>query len=624
MRPFQRPQAATPGEGSAETDRVVATQGNIETVRQDLLTGWALALVTGRQVPLLEVRILHESGAVLAQGHATGFRADVQAAGLPTGWCGFTLPLLQTLPGEGLLTLQALVDGTWHLVSQSAVEAVPGSAAVLAADSRDEYFADILTVFAEARVTSATVGHGTLHLGRDIWVQASSSDVDRARVRLRLEQREGGGDEHAYVSVSGTGGALSRVDTRFRLGRSIEPGSRVALTVAVRLHASGDGIVRLNVFAPEGRTALAAYRVPAGKWVDLAVAAGPIAAAPVSPDAGPEGDVWVEVVASSFTALDIGQISVLDDSDSAFECVRVNAQSSVLLPVDGAGGEHPFGIEDFTVVIPFHGRRAYTRHCLDAVLANSHHRPHIVLVDDGTGSRLGQGLLGGLHERIEIVSFPENRGYTAAVNAGVRAARTDKVVILNNDTRVLPGWDVPLLAALDDEAVWAAGPLSNAASYQSVPEQRSGQGWAVNELPRSVRPADLARSLAEAFADVRVPWPVLNGFCYAVRAEVFDKLGGLDEAAFPRGYGEEVDLMLRSAGTGLRAVIVPASFVYHYKSRSLGAERAALTDASNLTLNARWGERLPEVVEAMDSSTEMASVRATFGELVDALVEGGL
>jgi GT2 family glycosyltransferase len=208
------------------------------------------------------------------------------------------------------------------------------------------------------------------------------------------------------------------------------------------------------------------------------------------------------------------------------------------------------------------------------------------------------------------------------VNAGVLAARTPKVIILNNDTHVLPGWDAPLLTALDDETVFAAGPLSNAASYQSVPEQRSESGWAVNEYPAAIRPRLLAGALAECFGDRTLDWPVLNGFCYAVRAASFIDVGMLDQGSFPRGYGEEVDLMLRSTDAGYRNVIVPSSFVYHYKSKTFAGESAALSSASNVVLNDRWGERLPDTVAQMDDSEEMNNLRVDVRELISRLTVG--
>jgi GT2 family glycosyltransferase len=250
---------------------------------------------------------------------------------------------------------------------------------------------------------------------------------------------------------------------------------------------------------------------------------------------------------------------------------------------------------------------------------NSHNAPRIVLVDDGSPNPGGSRLLGGLAENVEMVRFPQNRGYTAAVNAGVIASTTRKVVILNNDTRVLPGWDVALLAALDDAEVFAAGPISNAASYQSFPEQRSGGGWAVNELPREARPEGLAAELAERFGPTALPWRILNGFCYAVRRDDFLELGGLDEAAFPRGYGEEVDLMLRALDAGFRNVITPGSFVYHYKSKTFAGERKPLTDAANQILRQRWSGQLAEAVEAMDSSLVLEEVREQFSEALDRL-----
>jgi GT2 family glycosyltransferase len=44
------------------------------------------------------------------------------------------------------------------------------------------------------------------------------------------------------------------------------------------------------------------------------------------------------------------------------------------------------------------------------------------------------------------------QGFTAPVNAGLRAASGAYVVVMNDDVEVLPGWWPPLRAALDDGA----------------------------------------------------------------------------------------------------------------------------------------------------------------------------
>ena len=103
-------------------------------------------------------------------------------------------------------------------------------------------------------------------------------------------------------------------------------------------------------------------------------------------------------------------------------------------------------------------------------------------------------------------------GYTRAANLGIRAALREApyaaFCLLNSDVEVVdPRWLETLKRhAFSDPTIGVVGPLSNAASYQSVPELRVQTGkesedWSKNELPPG--PADdpwTPRGLAAARA----------------------------------------------------------------------------------------------------------------------------
>ena len=41
---------------------------------------------------------------------------------------------------------------------------------------------------------------------------------------------------------------------------------------------------------------------------------------------------------------------------------------------------------------------------------------------------------------VRVIALPENVGFAAAINAGIRATRGRYVALLNNDTEAEPGW----------------------------------------------------------------------------------------------------------------------------------------------------------------------------------------
>ena len=78
----------------------------------------------------------------------------------------------------------------------------------------------------------------------------------------------------------------------------------------------------------------------------------------------------------------------------------------------------------------------------------------IVLVDNGSTD----GSAAMVRERfpgVRVLALERNLGFGGGANAGVRAARNDIVILLNNDMRVAPDFLPPLLEAFRDPTVFA-------------------------------------------------------------------------------------------------------------------------------------------------------------------------
>jgi GT2 family glycosyltransferase len=66
-----------------------------------------------------------------------------------------------------------------------------------------------------------------------------------------------------------------------------------------------------------------------------------------------------------------------------------------------------------------------------------------------------QGTTDAAHEIVIVDNGCPPQGFAAPVNAGLRAARTPYVVVMNDDVEPLPGWWAPLRAAIDAGAAVA-------------------------------------------------------------------------------------------------------------------------------------------------------------------------
>src|SRR5262245_19661162 len=126
-----------------------------------------------------------------------------------------------------------------------------------------------------------------------------------------------------------------------------------------------------------------------------------------------------------------------------------------------------------SVVVPNWNGRRWIGDCLASLSAQSY-RPLELIVADG-GSRDGSAeLVAELFPRVRLVPLPTNRGFAGNVNAGIRAARGDWLVLFNNDARAEPDLVAELVTALERDP--RAGATSAQVLYQDRPDVVASAG----------------------------------------------------------------------------------------------------------------------------------------------------
>jgi glycosyltransferase involved in cell wall biosynthesis len=277
----------------------------------------------------------------------------------------------------------------------------------------------------------------------------------------------------------------------------------------------------------------------------------------------------------------------------------------------------PF-VSSFEVLIPVHNALAELRECWASLERNRDDRlVRVTFVDDASAADT-QTFLEGLawnNPRVRVLRSRSNKGYTKSVNRGLKDLIADAVVILNSDTLVTPGALDRLLAGLNSgDDVAATGPLSNAASWQSIPRLKGEDGqFVINPLPVGHSADDVAALLALEFPSANRPSvPVLNGFCTVFRSEAVREIGKLDAKHFPKGYGEENDYCARLIDAGYRLLICEDAYVYHVKSASFGHEvRMKLSRAGGEGFVKKHGQaRLDQMIADMKTHVELDEIRA--------------
>jgi GT2 family glycosyltransferase len=247
---------------------------------------------------------------------------------------------------------------------------------------------------------------------------------------------------------------------------------------------------------------------------------------------------------------------------------------------------------------------------------------HLIIVNDGS-DQATTSFLDDLARRIPALTLINRsdppHGYTIAANLGVRASTADYVVMLNSDTVVTYGWLERIVAYGErEERVGILGPMSNAASHQSVPERRSNGAWATNPLPGWLTADGMALVLQRVAPRTEARLPFLNGFCFAIKRAVIDAVGEFDEEHFASGYAEESDYAQRTRAAGFELAVVDDAYVYHAKSRSYGtAGRNKVAKSAYERLLAKHGkDEIDRLTRSMEADATLEPVRVAVGQTI--------
>lgn len=208
-----------------------------------------------------------------------------------------------------------------------------------------------------------------------------------------------------------------------------------------------------------------------------------------------------------------------------------------------------------SLIIVTYNSRSQIEACLRTALASLGPQDELIVVDNASSDGTPE-LAAEAFPQVTLLRSGQNLGFSAGNNLGARHAQGEYLAFLNPDTTVEPGWLEALLEALQADP--QAGVATSRILLMDDPERVNTCG---NEV--HISGLTLCRGLGRPRReyDTSAEVAAASGAAFAMRGELFELLGGFDEAYFL--YMEDTDLSLRARLAGWHILYAPQSIVYH-------------------------------------------------------------
>lgn len=226
-----------------------------------------------------------------------------------------------------------------------------------------------------------------------------------------------------------------------------------------------------------------------------------------------------------------------------------------------------------SVIVPTWNGARLLEPCLTALEAQTYEPLEVLVVDDGSTDETPE-LVTRAFPRARLIRLPANRRFAGAANVGLRSARGEVLLLLNNDAVAEATWVERSVSALEiapdvgsvaSKILYADGRTINSAgdgfsragiAFQHGSGQPDGPRWS---------------EAGEVFG--------ASGAAAAYRRQMLKEVGLFDEALVM--YLEDVDLAFRARLRGWRCWFEPSARVAHVGGASAGGPLASYYNGRN-------------------------------------------
>jgi len=212
----------------------------------------------------------------------------------------------------------------------------------------------------------------------------------------------------------------------------------------------------------------------------------------------------------------------------------------------------------FSVIIPSYNGKDLLKNCLQSIkkARNRSLIDEIIVVDNGSRDGSIEYLVS---EKIKIIKNKRNLGFAKAVNQGIIAAKSDYLVVVNNDLIVDRNWFLEIAKAIKKPR------KEKIAAYSGRVLTQDGQRIESVGLDYQIkgRSGNLANGEAndpKKYNQEKIVFGASASIVAYYKPALLE-VGLFDEDLF--AYLEDVDLSLRLNNSGWRTIYLPRAVSYH-------------------------------------------------------------
>ena len=217
-----------------------------------------------------------------------------------------------------------------------------------------------------------------------------------------------------------------------------------------------------------------------------------------------------------------------------------------------------------TVVIPNYNGEKYIQKCLESLKKQSMKADEIIIVDNNSKDSSIEMIKNQEDASIRLIELKENGGFSVAVNEGIKASKSEFVILLNNDTEVHEDFIYNLYNAIksDNNIFSCCSKMLRYDKRNIIDDAGDGYtilGWATKFGDgKEENKYNNKREVFSSCAGASI-----------YRKSVFDEIGFFDENFF--AYLEDVDISYRARIFGYKNYYEPSAKVYHIGSATSGS-----------------------------------------------------